>query len=192
MKDAIITKLPIYKDQTTPGNEGELIEVGDSVDLVIRNDGAAPTIQTVVVTEVALGGKQIGWNNSTTGNLRTEDVIRVHYKHQYNCPGATNYTVTLTEAGAGAALAEVTSIEFGSPPVAYAIGAAETGDPATGITQEFVDELVTKVQAVLGAEGFVTAELTSATVVTMTITALKLKPGTIAVVGLTAGTWTAF
>lgn len=186
MKHAVTFKLPVYKNQAVGANAGLIVEIGDSVDLVIDNGTAAPSVQAITLTGVFNGGTTLEWDASTTGNLRTEDVMRVHFRHNYNCPGSLNYQVVLTETDADT-VSTVTSLELGSPAVAYTVGA--TGP---SVTQAFVDELVAALNALLGSEGYASAVLAGVSgsqTITITINGLTVVPGDFVLVNLTAGAW---
>lgn len=192
MKESVPFKLPVYKDQTNSANIGKIIEVGDTVTLVIYNNKlTGPTTQDVTVTAVGNGGRTIEWNNSTTGNLLAERIERVHAKHQYTCAGAQNWEIVLTEASASSVKAKVTSMAFGVPSVVYDIGVEEAA-AANGITDLFVEELVDKINSVLGNEGYahgVVAGSAGSQTLTLTINGLTLRPGALVLAGLTAGSW---
>lgn len=75
---------PIYKVGTSYDNP-QIIAVGDTVHVVLRDR----TLTTVVATEVLEGpsglGQRIAWN-ITNGQPRSQDVIAVGGVHQYVCP----------------------------------------------------------------------------------------------------------
>ena len=187
MKQAVTFHLPVRKATQS----ADLIEVGDTVTLVISNDAGDQTTQDVTVTDVLDYGKTIQWDASTTGNLGTRHVVRVHAKHIYECPGALNYQAVLTESGGGTvAVAGVTSLVING--IVYPIDISEDAI-AAGITQEFADALVAKFQAMFGSNGYVTAEI-AGTAGTQTLTVLFTGtthvPTTWVLTGLTAGAWT--
>jgi len=196
MKASIPFKLPVYKDQAVASNAGLVVEIGDTVTLVISNGPTAtPTTRDVVLTAVLHGGRTIEWDNGTTGNLLAEHVLRVHAKHQYVCAGSNSYSVTLTEVDSANTKAMVTALEFGQPAVYYAINVQEAAGPSAGIADEFVTRLESAIQAVIGSEGFVTVSrsgIAGAQEVLITITGLTLKPGNLDIEGLISGAgWTA-
>lgn len=184
MKEAVSMKVPVYKDQGGgSGNIGKLIEVGDTVRFIIRNDAGAQTTQDVTVTAVLEQGKTIQWDNSTTGNLRTEDIVRVHQRHQYSCPGPSIWTATLTEATFTAIPMSVTSITFSG--ATYPVNISETAAEA-GIQQTFVDALINKINSILGDQGIAKGVITGSAgtqTLTITISDLLLRWDAIARVG---------
>ena len=91
--EQITFKLPVYKDQTNTSNTGKIIEVGDTVVLLVEGDTGVRTATNFVVTHVSNQGKTIGWNRDVSGqDYRTNDIARTHLKHQFTCPPAHTYT----------------------------------------------------------------------------------------------------
>ena len=192
MKHAISFKVRPFKDQTITANKGLPIQVGDTVTVVRHNGAAAASTQDLVVTEIVHGGLGFGWDAGLTQNLRPEDIIRLHAKHLYACPGALNYRVILTELNPTTVQASVTSMAFGSPTATYGIGVTEAAAAGNGIAAEFGTRLAAAINAVLGREGnasVVIAGTAGTQTVTITITSLTLLPGNLVVAGLTAGAW---
>ena len=190
MKVALSFHRPLYKDQTVAADEGKIIEAGDTVALVIENSTSSPTLQNVTVTKVTEQGKRIEWDLLTTGNLFPDKVIRHHHKHTFRSKGRLNYAIVLTESSASSVKAKVTSMEFGGAP--YAIDIEET-TLGNGITTEFRDRLLAKINEVLLTEGYaasgVIAGSAGSQTLTVTINGLNLTPGAVVVAGLTASSW---
>lgn len=69
---------PVYKGDAS----GDLIEVGDTVTLVLRDNSE----DDVTVVTVEKGARRIGWDLDANGIPRTEDVIAVGGEHQFPCP----------------------------------------------------------------------------------------------------------
>lgn len=185
MKQAFTAHLPIHKATQSP----DIIEVGDTATLVITNDAGVSTTQDVVVTAVLDYGKTIQWDASTTGNLGTRHVQRVHAKHIYNCPGPLVWEAVLTEDDADTVAALVTSLVFNG--VVYSIDIEEDAI-ANGIDPDFVTALVAKLQEMVGSNGFVTgvvAGTAGAQTLTIRIASTTHTPGAWVLAGLTAGAW---
>lgn len=191
MKQTAQFKYPVFKDQTSAPNRGKIIEAADTLTLVIRNGAQAQTTQDVTVTEVGLNGKLITWNNSTTGNLRANDIVRVGREHQYQPDGPETYYIDLTESSASSVAFGVTSIALDG--VVYPIGVVEAA-AANGITTAFQTALAAAVNALVGSMGayaYVSVTGTAGSqVLRLTITALERVPTAIVVTGATAGSWT--
>jgi len=157
MKERVSFKLPVYKDQGQAGNYGVLIAINDVVSLVIHNDGGAQTLQDVTLTGVFEGGKTIEWDYQATPLnqlIKTYDVVRVHKKHQWNCPGPQNWSATIAESGGGtAAPLSVGTVTLSG--VTYNVNVTEAATGA-GITPAFVQAVVDKLNSLLGSEGFAT------------------------------------
>ena len=186
MKQAVTFDLPVHKAT----NQAAIVEVGDTVTLVISNDAGAPTTQDVVLTGVLDYGKTIQWDASTTGNLGTRHVRRVHAKHEYHCAGADDWQVVLTEDNDPAVEASVTSLVING--VVYEIGITEAAD-TDGIEAAFAAAVVAKLQAMIGSNGYVTgvvAGVAGAQTLTIKITGTSHVPSTWVLVGLTAAAWT--
>ena len=149
--------LRVYKDQGTSSNEGKVIEVGDTVTLAVRNVGRADTTQDVTVTAVGSGGRMIEWDAQASNYLISNDVKRVHQKHQYVCPGERNFVATLTELNPASVAMSVTSITISG--ATFPVGIAEAS-AANGITPEFVTALVAKLNEIFGWDGLVTGVVT--------------------------------
>ena len=186
MKEKVTFKLPVYRDQLTNSTYiGQKVQVGDTVRLIIRNDGGPQTTQDVVLTAVLEGAKTIEWDNGTTGNLRTEDIVRVHQRHQYACPVPGPYTAILTELNPGTVPMGITSITLSG--ATYAIGTVETA-AANAIQPAFAQATVDKINSILGDNGFasyVIAGSAGTQTLTITIRDLTLVWTAIAVTGAT-------
>lgn len=190
MKHAIKFHLPVYKDQTVADDLGLKVEVGDTVTLVIDNDTAGQTTQDVVATRVFADHKGIEWDAGTTGNLRPDDIVRVHRKHQYNCPGSADWQIVLTEAAnADSVAGSVDSITLNG--IEYDLGVTEDA-AADGIEADFAQKLVDAINQLIGVLGYadaVVAGVAGAQTLTLTIRGLTVTPSDIAVTAFTAGAW---
>jgi len=187
MKQAVTFDLPVHKAT----NQAAIVEIGDTVTLVISNDGGAPTTQDVVLTDVQDYGKTIQWDASTTGNLGTRHVRRVHAKHEYHCAGPDDWQAVLTEENdSDTDPAEVISLTING--VVYLVEVVEAA-AADGITETFRAELVAKLQSLLGTNGYVTgvvAGVAGAQTLTIKIVGTTHVPSTWSLGGLTAAAWT--
>jgi hypothetical protein len=186
MKQAVTFHLPVHKATNDPA----IIEVGDTVTLVISNDAGAQTTQDVVVTAVLDYGKTIQWDASTTGNLGTRHVVRPHAKHEYHCAGPDDWQVVLTEDNDPAVAASVTSLTING--VVYEIDVSEVG-VTNGLEADFAAAVVAKLQAMIGNNGYVTgvvAGVAGAQTLTIKITGTTHIPSTWVLVGMTAAAWT--
>lgn len=126
---------PVYKDQTVGANEGVLAVPGDSIVFSIHNDGAPPTAVTLVLTTVSNAGKTVGWNrDAANSSYRSDDISRVHAKHQYKCRGATNYA-TATAFNGPATNIVINSITYAFSFPATAPGAQGLQDAINNILQ---------------------------------------------------------
>lgn len=186
MKQASTFHLPVRKAT----NQRAIVEIGDTVTLLITNDGGIATTQDVVLTGVFDYGKTIQWDAGTTGNLGTRHIIRPHIKHEYHCAGADDWQAILSESGGGAAAASVTSLTING--VVYAVGVTEAA-AAAGITTVFRDALIAKLQKMVGSNGNVTGVIAGSAgtqTLTLRFNGMAHVPTTWALVGLTAGAWT--
>jgi hypothetical protein len=190
MKVAVAFEKPVYKDQGTPADVGQIIEPLDVVTVAIRNAAGVETAQDLTVTDVLYGGTTIQFETPVGGlTLRAEDIVRVHAKHQYFCPTTTDtYVATLTEgADADTVKAKVTSLVLLGAP--RSVGVEEVEGPAVGFSPEFAGNLQTKINEVLNGHGYATVTSPTATTIVITISGLTAAPGAFVVAGLTAGAW---
>lgn len=150
-------KVKVYKDQTVGANEGVIVATGDTVTLAIRNSGRAATSQDVVLTNVLDGGRTIEWDAQASNYTISNDVIRPHQKHNYSCPGLRNFVATLTESSPTTVAMSVTSITLSG--ATFPVGISEES-AANGITPEFVEALLAKLNQILGYDGTFTGVVT--------------------------------
>lgn len=125
--------LSVYKDQTVGANKGKLIEVGDTVTLIIRQDGGANQDKNVTVVAVADGAKSIFWDQEVT-NVVTEEVDRIHVKH--------NYEIVADEVIDYEIESEADMISFASITingVVYTPTASVTGTPSAAKAEQIED-----------------------------------------------------
>lgn len=187
MLEGVPFKLPVYRNQTgaTGADVGKIIVPTDTLRLIIRNDMGAETTQDVTVTKVSNGGRDIQWDNGTTGNLRTGDVVRVHQRHQYSRADRQNWTATLTELNPTTVKMAVASITMNG--AVFTVGATEAA-AANGIEPAFVTDLLDKINAILMTEGTVTGVVTGTAgtqVLTLTFTGLTFTLNAITATGAT-------
>lgn len=118
--------LPVFKDQTNSANKGKIVEVGDTVVLVLGNDGAAASTFSATLTHVSNDGKTIGWNrDAASSDYRTEDITRVHGKHVFTCQGPRNFTLHAEIAGpAQNIIVDGVTYPFASPYFAATLAGA--------------------------------------------------------------------
>lgn len=182
-----VATVPIYKDQSVAANRGKLIEVGDTVSLVAK--GATSTeLITPTVTAVGKSGKAVFWNYGTTA-YKGEDILRLHQKHIFEPDGAKrSWTIDVDENSSGASLAAAVSVILEG--ATYELTAAETGSPATGFTDDFMQDLEDEINAILLGDGVCTVEASGGTM-TITISGTRLYPGTLVITNTTPdSTWT--
>lgn len=74
----VTLKSPVGKG--TPSKTSDLIEIGDTATLTVRGGDGTLDDQNVTVTYVSNDARTIGWDRLVT-DIRPEDVIGVHYKH---------------------------------------------------------------------------------------------------------------
>jgi hypothetical protein len=121
--------LPVFKDQTSAPNKGKVVEVGDTVVLVLASDGAASTF-SATLTSVSNDGRTIGWNrDAASSDYRTEDIARVHAKHVFECQGPVNFALESEIEGPAANLViDGVTNTFPAPFPATAEGASAMQD----------------------------------------------------------------
>lgn len=160
-------RLKVYKDQLTPAtlaaNYGKIIAIGDTVTLAVRNDAGPETAQDVVVTDVLDGGRTIQWDGSLVSQTITEDVVRVHQKHEFYCAGPRNFRGSILETTGPMTVTSIT-LNGAVLPVGIAEGAT-----AAGIDPAFVTALLSKLNSLVGGDGQFTATVTG-TAPTQTLT----------------------
>lgn len=116
----------VYKDQTNPANQGKVVEIGDTVTLVLTNDNGVPSTQDITVTGVSDNGKTICWSTSGTA-VRTTDIIRVHAKHTFECPGPHSCSIVVTKESSG--LVEFVSLVING--ATHGLGVEEPGEASS-------------------------------------------------------------
>lgn len=157
---------PVYKDQTVVANGGQLIEVGDTLSVVLDGDGTEE-LQDLVLTHVENGGMTVGWNREVA-SFRTTDIARVNAKHQFSCAGLHSYSIVLTEATPTVTAASVDDLFIQGEAVAVDIVEA---DSENGFEAPFVAALIVKLNEILNGNGIANAVAAgSAGTQTLTIT----------------------
>lgn len=157
---------PVYKDQTVVANGGQLIEVGDTLRVVLDGDGTEE-LQDLTLTHVENGGMTVGWNREVE-SFRTTDIARVHARHQFSCVGPQNFQIVLTESSPLTVAAAINDLFIQGEAVAVDITEA---DSENGYEAPFVAALIVKLNEILAGNGIANAVAAgSAGTQTLTIT----------------------
>lgn len=156
---------PVYKDQTVGANAGKLIEVGDTVTVLVDNHNGTQTPRDLTVVGVEDSAKSILYDTTDEKNFRVEDIVRVHAKHEWNCPAPVNYELTLTSTSTTLPISFTSIVVNG---LVRPIGVAESAG-GTALSPEFAQAVADALNGLLAGNGYASVKTNSAEVAVIRI-----------------------
>ena len=166
---------PVYKDQLTPAtaaaNAGKLVVAGDTVTVLVDNHDGTTTGRDLVLTGVEDAGKSILFDTALASNLRVEDITRVHFKHEYNCPGEASYTIAITSNSTTLAVA-LTSLTING--VLHPLTGVVEDTPGVAITANFGAEVAAAINAILAGNGYASVQSSAGETTTILVSGTPL------------------
>jgi hypothetical protein len=177
---------PVYKDQTNAANAGKIVQTGDVVTVLVKNHNGTETTRDLTLTGVEDSGKSILWDTkfdeATSQNLRVEDITRVHAKHEYNCPGAANYSIVLTSTAGTIFSTSAITINGAARPLVVAEAVGNAGTLEAGFGQKVADGI----NGLLAGNGYAYLISQTGEVATVRIAGSTLVPTAVTVANGTA------
>jgi hypothetical protein len=84
----------VYKGDAS----GDLIEAGDTLEVIKANSDGTRSVQNITVLEVSADGFEVYWEYDAANlYLRPEDVVGVGEAHNWECPEAGNIGITAVD-----------------------------------------------------------------------------------------------